>query len=142
MFYFLDDQEEDMGCFSLVPGTHKRPDYPPKERYMGPALEDMPGLTKMVGPAGSAVLWNVLCWHTGLANTSQKDRRIVIYGYTPFWVKHWGSRRPPQNIIDWADTPEKREVMGIHAVHGRRSWDRDDVPYLPDHEEIAMAKKF
>ncbi len=30
--------------------------------------------------------------------------------------------------------------MGIHCVAGRRSWDRTDVPYLPEHEVIAMAK--
>ena len=141
VFYFLDDQEEDMGCFSLVPGTHKLPDDPPRDEYIGPTLEDMPGLVKMVGPAGSVVIWNVLCWHTALANTSQKDRRFAMYGYMPFWIRRWNSRRPPQNIIDWADTPQKRQIAGIHCVHGRRSWDRKDVPYLPEHEEIAGAKK-
>lgn len=143
VFYFLDDQEVDMGCFSLVPGTHKLPDAPPKDKYIGSSLEEMPGLVKIVGSAGSAILWNVLCWHTGLANTSQNDRRIVIYGYTPFWIKSGSeSDRPKQKIIDWADTPEKRELVGIHAIHGRRAWDRVDVPYLPEHEKIAMEKKF
>jgi ectoine hydroxylase-related dioxygenase (phytanoyl-CoA dioxygenase family) len=142
VFYFLDDQTEDMGCFALVPGSHLWDEDPPKEKYSGSALETMPGMKKIVGPAGSAILWNVVCWHTGTANTSQRDRRLVIYGYMPFWVKKWESETPPQNIIDWADTPRRRQLMGIHAVHGRASWDRKDVPYLHEHEEIAKAKKF
>ncbi len=142
VFYFLDDQTEDMGCFSLVPGTHKRPEDPPREQYVGPALEDMPGMVKLTGKAGSAVLWNVVCWHTGLANTSHRDRRLLIYGYQPFWVKKWVSQRPPQVIIDWADTPRKRQLMGIHAVEGRASWDRQDVDYLPEHAELVKAKRF
>lgn len=141
-FYFLDDQTPDMGCFALVPGTHKLPDGPPRERYVNEQLEDMPGLTKIVAPAGSVVLWNVLCWHSGLANTSPRDRRIVIYGYMPFWVKKWGHERPPQRIIDWADTPHKRQFMGIHAVEGRASYDRLDVPYLPEQLEMVKRKKF
>jgi ectoine hydroxylase-related dioxygenase (phytanoyl-CoA dioxygenase family) len=142
VFYFLDDQTEDMGCFSLVPGSHKIDDDPPREEYTGPTLEDMPGFKKIIGPAGSAIIWDVTCWHTGTANTGNQDRRIVIYGYQPFWVKKWGSSRPPQNIIDWANTPARRQMMGIHAVHGRASWDRQDVDYLPEHLEIVKGKKF
>jgi ectoine hydroxylase-related dioxygenase (phytanoyl-CoA dioxygenase family) len=141
VFYFLDDQDEDMGCFSLVPGTHRLPDGPPKEQYTGPTLEAMPGFKRIAPPAGSAIIWNVLCWHSGLANTSQRDRRMIIYGYMPFWVKKWVSEPPPQLMVDWADTPQKRQIMGIHCVHGRAGWDRKDIPYLPEHEPIARAKK-
>jgi ectoine hydroxylase-related dioxygenase (phytanoyl-CoA dioxygenase family) len=141
-FYFLDDQTEDMGCFTLVPGSHKRDAYPPKDQYRGDTLEEMPGLKKMVGPAGSVLIWDVTLWHTGTANTSDKDRRLLIYGYQPFWVKKWGSTTPPQTIIDWADTPQRRQLMGIHAVHGRAAWDRKDVDYLPEHAEMVKAKKF
>ena len=84
VFYFLDDQDEDMGCFSLVPGSHKLDEGPDPNQYSGENLTDMPGLKKMVAPAGSAVIWNVICWHTGLANVSSRDRRLVIYGYMPF----------------------------------------------------------
>ena len=142
VFYFLDVQTPDMGCFSLVPGSHKRDANPSRTEYVGETLEQTPGLQKMVGKAGSAIIWNVLCWHSTLANTSPRDRRILIYGYMPFWVKKWGSTPPPQHIVDWADTPHRRQLMGIHAVEGRASWDRKDVPYLPEHAEIAAAKKF
>jgi len=142
IFYFLDDQDEDMGCFSIVPGTHKNPEGPDKEAYSGENLEKMPGMMKVTGKAGSAILWNVLMYHTGTANTSDRDRRIIIAGYMPFWVKSFGANRPHQNIIDWTDTPDLRQFWGIHAVHGRASYDRADVPYLPEHEEITKAKKF
>jgi len=141
-FYFLDDQTEDMGCFTIVPGSHKRDEYPPKEQYTNDQLEAMPGLKKMVGPAGSVLIWDVTLWHTGTANISDKDRRLLIYGYMPFWVKKWESRTPPQTVVDWANTPERRQLMGIHAVHGRASWDRKDIDYLPEHAEMVKAKKF
>ena len=140
VFYFLDDQQENMGCFALVPGTHKNPEKPPRDQYQDEAIENMPGMKKMVLNAGDALIWNVICWHAGLANTSADDRRLAIFGYQPFFVKNWISETPPPGIINWSDTPLKRQLMGIHNVHSRRSWDRTDVPYLPEHVEIAMAK--
>jgi ectoine hydroxylase len=141
-FYFLDDQTEDMGCFTIVPGSHKWDNDPPRDQYTGDTLEEMPGMKKMIGPAGSVLIWDVTLWHTGTANTSDKDRRLLIYGYMPFWVKKWESQTPPEAVIDWADTPRRRQLMGIHAVHGRASWDRKDVAYLPEHAEMVKAKKF
>ena len=142
IFYFLDDQDEEMGCFSIVPGTHNNPEGPEKEKYSGENLEKMPGMLKVTGKAGSAILWNVLLYHAGTANTTDRDRRIIITSYMPFWVKSWTSKPIPQNIIDWTDTPDLRQFWGIHAVDGRASYDRTDVPYLPEHEEITRAKKF
>ena len=140
-FYAVDDIHEDQGCFSLVPGTHKDPEGPPKDTYTEDNLTDMPGHKKMVMDAGDAIIWDVVCWHTGMANTSQRDRRLVIYGYMPFFVKKWNASPPPEPLVEWADTPYKRQLLGIHCVNGRRGWDRTDVIYLPEHCAIADAKK-
>ena len=59
-----------------------------------------------------------------------------------FWVKQWEDRTPAREIVAWADTPQKRQLMGIHAVQGRAAWDRRDVAYLPEHQAIADAKPF
>ena len=156
VFYFLDDIDADMGCFSIVPASQTRPEDPPgssnsfnneervkgEPQYTGERLEDMPGMQKMTGAAGTAVIWNVALWHTATANTSHRDRRILVYGYTHFWVKQWEDRKPPQRMIEWADSPHRRQLMGIHAVQGRAAWDRQDVPYLPEHRAIAKAKPF
>jgi ectoine hydroxylase-related dioxygenase (phytanoyl-CoA dioxygenase family) len=135
VFYFLDNQDEDMGCFSLVPGSQKFDANPDREKYTRETLTDMPNTTKMVGKAGSAVIWDVTCWHTGLANVSEKDRRLVIYGYMPFWAKKWEAKEIPQSILTWANTPMRRQIMGIHAVHGRNAWDRTDIDRLPDQDK-------
>ena len=95
----------------------------------------------LIGPAGSAVIWNVICWHTGLANVSPRDRRLVIYGYMPFWVKKWEERMPPESILDWANTPIRRQMMGIHAVYGRNVWDRKDVPRLPEQDAAFQGHR-
>ena len=141
VFYFLDDQDEDMGCFTLVPGSHKLAEDPERDKYSRDNLTHMPGYKKMIAPAGSAVIWNVICWHTGLANVSTKDRRLVIYGYMPFWVKKWENKELPEAIIKWANTPIRRQIMGIHAVHGRNVWDRTDISRLPDQDEAFQGHR-
>ena len=140
MFYFLDDQDEDMGCFALVPGTHRNPDRPPPDQYVNATLEHMPGMVKIALPAGSAVLWNALLWHAGLANVSNNDRRTVMYAYTQFFIKNWESSSPSSEIVAWADTPQKRQLMGIHSIGGRLAWDRKEILYLPEQEELAKTK--
>ena len=155
VFYFLSDISDDMGPFSVVPGSHTRPDDPPGSvnsfavgpsdqppQYAGAQLEDMPGMKKLTAPVGTAVIWNVALWHTATANTSASDRQIIVYGYTHFWVKQWEDRTPSPKVVAWADTPKKRQLMGIHAVQGRAAWDRRDVAYLPEHRTIADAKPF
>jgi len=139
-FYYLDDQTPDMGCFALVPGSHLNDDFPPHKDYVGEQLEAMPGMIKIVPNAGTALIWDVTLWHSATANTSDQDRRMLIYGYQPFWVKNWESTTPPVQAIEWADTPERRQLMGIHAVDGRAAWDRQDVAYLPEHEALTKAK--
>ena len=41
-----------------------------------------------------------------------------------------------------ANTPARRQFMGIHAVEGRASWDRKDVPYLPEQLERLKTIRF
>jgi len=141
VFYFLDDQDEDMGCFTLVPGSHRLKEDPDPDKYTRENLTDMPNYKKIVAPAGSAIIWNVICWHTGLANLSSKDRRLVIYGYMPFWAKKWEDRQPPKAIVNWANTPMRRQIMGIHAVHGRNAWDRTDVERLAEQDQAFKDAK-
>ena len=94
VFYFLDDQTPDMGCFSLVPGSHKHDEYPSRTEYVGETLERMPGLKKIVAKAGSAIIWNVLCWHSGLANTSSRDRPYSYLRLYALLDKKVGQRAP------------------------------------------------
>ncbi len=89
VFYYLDDITDDMGPFSIVPGSHTRPDDPPGSAnsfaenprtqapcYTGSELGNMPQMKKITAPAGTAVIWNVALWHTATANTSTRDRRL------------------------------------------------------------------
>jgi len=140
VFYYLDDQDKDMGCFSLVPGTHKNPNRPDPKKYSDTALDKMPGIINIAPPAGSAILWDSLCWHTALPNTSTKDRRTVMYIYSQFFIKNWESASPLPEIVDWAHTPQKRQLMGIHSIGGRLAWDRKEILYLPEQEETAKTK--
>ena len=129
------DPPGSVNSFSAGPGTQT-------PLYTGAQLENMPEMKKLTAAAGTAIIWNVALWHTATANTSPRDRRIITCGYTHFWVKQWEDRSPPKEIIAWADTPQKRQLMGIHAVQGRAAGDRHDVACLPEHQTGADAKPF
>ena len=56
VFYFIDDQTPDMGCFSLVPRHAHQRGLSAREAYSGDALERMPKMKKMALKVGDAVL--------------------------------------------------------------------------------------
>ena len=61
--------------FSVVPGSHKT-DVDQVSQY--DELEEMPNHLKLVGQAGTAILWNGRIWHTTMHNTDTKPRRMRL----------------------------------------------------------------
>lgn len=111
------------------------------QAYVGDDHEKMPGMKKLPGKAGDAIIYDVSCWHSGTRNSSTRDRIAYILSYMPFWVKNWESESPHPTVVNWADTPYKRQLAGIHSVHGRLMMNRSDVPYLPEHLELNKMKR-
>lgn len=115
IFYLLDDVDESTGPFSVVPGTHRVEDPAPQLEK----LDTMPDHVKMVGPAGSAVIWNGRIWHTALDNTDTKARRMLLYNYTHFGMKQYDWCIPKgefRNHIERSRSPWCKQLMGMERA--------------------------
>jgi ectoine hydroxylase-related dioxygenase (phytanoyl-CoA dioxygenase family) len=112
IFFFVEDVDEDTAPFSVVPGSHKL-DVDAVPQYDD--LNDMPNHVKLVGKAGSAVLWNGYIWHTAMDNISTNARRMLLYNYV-----HFGMRQHPPCVPteDFARhlknrSPLCRQLLGL-----------------------------
>jgi ectoine hydroxylase-related dioxygenase (phytanoyl-CoA dioxygenase family) len=138
---YIEDCDETMGPFAIVPGSNRRGHDAPMQEYgKDEKHESLAGMRKLPGKAGDAIIYDTACWHTGTHNTSTRDRFAYIFPYMPFWVKNWETTTPTQEVIAWANTPYRRQLVGIHSVHERLSMNRTDVEYLPEHLAYNRTK--
>jgi len=139
-FYF-EDMAPDQGCLAFLPGTHRLPremERPhPKEIN---AAEDS---VIIVPKAGDAVLFNTHCLHMCLDNTSQKDRRTLIYSYSHFWVKQFPGARPSNPAWIPAGSLE-RQILGLGTdgveIFDQRPWQAPQ-PTALDRAKEHFARK-
>lgn len=108
-FYF-EDLQPNQGCLAFLPGTHRLP-----RELDRPRPQDIDADTDsviIVPKAGDAVLFNTHCLHMCLDNTSNADRRTLIYSYSHFWVKQCPNAQPsdPERI---PDDPLAQQIFGV-----------------------------
>ncbi|MDP6037257.1 MAG: phytanoyl-CoA dioxygenase family protein, partial [Candidatus Latescibacteria bacterium] len=121
LFYYLFDVEENGGCTSFVPDTHRSVEDIPK--FDTP--EEMPGHIKMTAKAGTAVIFDTRLWHTAMTNTSQSSRICLIYNYAPFWFKQYASTiEQALRLDEKVSDPMDRQLLGLERVSGGN-------PYVP-----------
>ncbi len=138
--YFLNDVTEEMGPFTLLPGTHlsdracpldwKKIDGQPVER------EGQVGIT---GPAGSCLINNTEIWHTNTPNESDEARRLIMLLYKHAWMKSWqeGYELSPEFAAAQTD-PVRRQLCGGFVWHHGA----DEFPAfaLGENEEAAVPR--
>jgi hypothetical protein len=112
--YFMSDITEDMGPFTLIPGTHCRDEPCPEnwkdEQGQPLYIEGQIGIT---GRAGSCLINNTEIWHTNWPNTSDFDRRLIMIIYKHAWMKQWfdGYETTPEFAARQTD-PIRRQLTG------------------------------
>jgi ectoine hydroxylase-related dioxygenase (phytanoyl-CoA dioxygenase family) len=118
VFWLLTDVSPDGGATALVPGSHRFPDEVtlPKAERAG----EMPGHVRMAHPAGTAWLFNGRVYHAALDNESDNPRRVLIYNYGHFWMKMWQGYEPSERLCQAAQTPVRRQLLGIGDAYGQR----------------------
>ena len=89
--YFIRDITEEMGPFTLLPGSHKAEhvcpdDYNDLETRQPSTI---PGQLAMTGPAGSCLINNTEIRHTNTPNRSDRDRALIMICYKHAWMKQW-----------------------------------------------------
>ena len=115
IFFFVEDVDEETAPFSVVPGSHKLdvdevPQYDP--------LTDMPNHIKLVGRAGSAILWNANIWHTAMDSVDTKARRMLLFNYVHFGIKQHGPCVPSEAFAEYVKkrSPLCRQLLGLERM--------------------------
>jgi hypothetical protein len=91
---FLDEANAGNGCLEVAPGTHstgeqKRwPTAGLKNREMDTTAFDTKRLVPLEVPPGTVVYFNAFLVHRSLPNTSDQDRRALLYSYQPAGNPH------------------------------------------------------
>jgi ectoine hydroxylase-related dioxygenase (phytanoyl-CoA dioxygenase family) len=115
IFFFVEDIEEDTSPFSVVPESHKL-DVDTVPQYDD--LTDMPNYIKLVGKAGTAVLWNGYIWHAAMDNVGTKDRRMLLYNYVHFGMKQYDLCVPTEAFAAHVQnrSPICRQLLGLERM--------------------------
>ena len=91
---FLDDATREKGCLEVAPGSHREGVKTRKSasdfgsREMDPAAYDESSLVPLEIAAGSVAYFGAFLVHRSLPNTSDQDRRALLYSYQPAGHPH------------------------------------------------------
>ncbi len=92
---FLDDATRENGCLEVAPGSHlagKRPQRTDTSGFdtlqMDPAQFDTSTLVPLEVPAGSVAFFGAFLVHSSGPNTTDGDRRALLYSYQPAGNPH------------------------------------------------------
>ncbi len=119
----LCDVEEENGPTALWPGSHRealRP-RPPNEAAV---LRKYPE-EHMVGPFGSAFLFDYRIFHCGMPNYSRQARPILMFVFTRPWFRDLNLSEVDQSVViaprDLARVPERHRGLFMLAPAARRA---------------------
>lgn len=92
---YLDDTTTDNGCLEVVPGSHKQGMHPTRtdgdafgRLEMDPVANAHMERVPVEVPAGSVVLFGAFLAHATGPNTTDTDRRALLYSYQPAGHPH------------------------------------------------------
>jgi ectoine hydroxylase-related dioxygenase (phytanoyl-CoA dioxygenase family) len=108
--WMLNDFTIESGATRLVPGSHRRAEYP-----QDGVLQ--PDELTVQAPAGSVLIYNGSAWHGGGAKLKDLERWSVIISYARWWMKpafDMTQNTPPDLYARL--TPSRRELFGFTSV--------------------------
>lgn len=94
----LTDLGPDDGGTVVIAGSHKIK--APQEQIIACAYEDRSLIHQVIAPAGSTLLFAESLIHATGQLRSDKERMIIIGGYTPPMFRAWPGQEPSQAFID------------------------------------------
>lgn len=115
IFFFIDDIDGKTAPFSVAPGTHKI-DVDRSDSYEN--LNDMPNHVKLVGKAGTAILWNGAIWHTAMDNIGDNARRMLVFNYVHYGMMQYDVCKPSDELVEKTNgrSPLCRQLLGIERM--------------------------
>lgn len=82
-FWMLTDFRPENGATIIVPGSHKKDWNPSADAH---ADKPHPGETRLIGEAGTVVVFDARLWHAEAPNVSTEERVSVIVRFAPWWL--------------------------------------------------------
>ena len=95
----LTDLGPDDGGTAVVPGTHKVPPEVGAEEIITAALEDPRLIYQVEAPAGSTLLFFESLMHSHGIMRSDRQRVLVLGGYTPAMFQTWRGYEPSADFV-------------------------------------------
>jgi ectoine hydroxylase-related dioxygenase (phytanoyl-CoA dioxygenase family) len=108
----------DDGGTTVIAGSHKIKC--PLNEIIACAYEDPSLIHQVIAPAGSTLLFGEALIHATGQIRSQRERVIVIGGYTPPMFQAWNGQEPSADFI--AQTPEP--LKPLISGNAKWSWER------------------
>ncbi|MBT7594333.1 MAG: hypothetical protein HN559_05460 [Gemmatimonadetes bacterium] len=121
----LTDLEPDDGGTVCIAGSHKIK--APREQIIACAEEDRSLIHQVTAPAGSTLLFGESLIHATGPIRSDRERVIVIGGYTPTMFQAWNGQEPSAEFVAAAEPRHQALLSGSD----RWSWQRQ-------HRSLAM----
>ena len=116
----------DDGGTVVVAGSHKvKCD---RETIIAAAYEDPALIHQVVAPAGSTLLFGEALIHATGQIRSDRERVIVIGGYTPPMFQAWNGQEPSAEFIAQTPEPLKPLIAGSDKWHWQQRHRRLDMP--------------
>ncbi len=105
----LTDLGPDDGGTTVIPGTHKIPQEVDRQAIIDAALADPALVHQVEAPAGSTLLFYESLMHSSGIIRSQRDRVLILGGYTPTMFQAWNGYDPDPEFV--AGLPEERATL-------------------------------
>ncbi len=113
----LSDLEENGGGTALVPGSHLADGLPAwLNSQEGP--HDVPGMVRVVAPAGACMINFTRLWHTRSPNATDQPRRIIwqVFKHSHQELTRNMELRLSQEYVNQQTDPRRRMLMGLEPT--------------------------
>ncbi len=117
---YLTDVGQDDGGTTVIPGSHKLP-WARKE-LIEAAMVDDSLIRQIEAKAGSVLLFPESLVHSGTAMRSDKERTVLIYGYTPPMLREWTGHEISPEFIDTLPEEIRPLISGSDNWRWRRNY--------------------
>ena len=117
---YLTDVGPDDGGTSVVPGSH-RLTWPAREMIEA-AMSDDKLVYQVEAPAGSVLLFPESLIHSTTAIRSDKERVILVAGYTPPMVREWPGNEVSSEFVETLPEEIRPLISGSDSWHWKRKY--------------------
>lgn len=117
---YLTDVGPDDGGTSLIPGSHRMTW--PQDRMIAAAMEDERLIHQVEARAGSVLLFPETLIHSTTAIRSDKERVILVSGYTPPMMREWMGNEVSPEFVSTLPEGIRPLISGSEQWRWRRNY--------------------